>query len=454
MVFITRDLTSGRPLTLIFQFTLPTLLGMLFQQLYNMVDSMIVGKLLGAQALGAVGSTGAISFFVLGFCMGLCNGFAIPVAQRVGAGDLSNVRHFSANTGYLCLFFAFLLTVATTLGCRWILTMMQTPADLMADAYAYIFVIFLGIPVLFLYNMLSGIIRSLGDSKTPVYFLAMSSLLNIVLDVVFILYFHLGVGGAALATVVSQGISGVACLIYMVRAFPVLHMNEEERRFDLHACKILCAMGIPMGLQYSITAIGSIVIQSAVNTLGSLVVSSVAAATKVSQLIACPYDALGATMATYCGQNVGALKLSRLSKGIRSAVVLGFVYAGLALAFILCFARPAIMLFLDPAEPELEALLTLSSRYITVLVVFFCTLALVNILRFSIQGMGFSSFAMISGVLEMIARVVMGQWMLPVLGFTAACYASPAAWILADCFLIPACILCIRKLKRTYHTYT
>lgn len=451
---MTRDLTCGNPMQLIFQFTLPTLLGMLFQQLYNMVDSMIVGKLLGAQALGAVGSTGAISFFVLGFCMGLCNGFAIPVAQRVGAGDLFHVRRFSANSGYLCVFFALLLTSATALSCRWILSVMQTPADLMEDAYAYILVIFLGIPVLFLYNMLSGIIRSLGDSKTPVYFLALSSLLNIVLDVVFILNFHLGVAGAALATVISQGISGMACFIYMVRAFPVLRMNESERKFDLHSCKILCSMGIPMGLQYSITAIGSIVIQSAVNTLGSLSVSAVAAASKLSQPLACPYDALGATMATYCGQNAGALKLSRLGKGIRSAVILGFAYAALSLVFILLFARPALMLFLDPTEPELEALLVLSTRYITISVAFFATLALVNIVRFSIQGMGFSSFSMISGVLEMIARVVMGEWMLPMLGFTAACYANPAAWILADCFLIPAAVLCIRKLKSTYHTYT
>lgn len=451
---MSRDLTQGNPMALIWGFTLPTLFGMLFQQLYNMVDSMIVGKLLGAQALGAVGSTGAINFFVFGFCIGICSGFAIPVAQRTGAGDGPNMRRFVANSAYLSLLFALILTAATTLGCRWILTAMQTPADLMEDAYNYIFIIFLGIPVTILYNLLSGIIRSLGDSKTPVYFLALSSLLNIGLDLALILWIPLGVTGAALATVISQGVSGVACLIYMLHAFPELRMTREEARPDLHACKILCGMGIPMGLQYSITAIGSIIIQSAVNTLGSLSVSAVAAASKLSQLLACPYDALGATMATYCGQNVGALKLSRLGKGIGSAAILGFGYSILASVFIFFCSYPALMLFLDPNEPELAPLLALASRYIIITVVFYFLLTLVNVVRFAIQGMGFSSLAMVSGVLEMIARAVMGQWVLPVLGFTAACYASPAAWALADCFLVPACILCIRTLKQQYPSHT
>ena len=242
---MTRDLTVGKPMGLILSFALPTLFGMLFQQLYNMVDTMIVGKLLGANALGAVGSTGAICFFVIGFCMGLCNGFAIPVAQRTGAGDGHNMRRFVANSAYLCLFFSVALTVVTALGCRWILRVMQTPAELFNDAYAYIFIMFLGIPVIILYNMLSGIIRSLGDSKTPVYFLALSSVLNIVLDFAFILCFHAGVAGAALATVISQAVSGVACLFFMLKRYPQLRMTPEERRFDLSACKVLCGMASP-----------------------------------------------------------------------------------------------------------------------------------------------------------------------------------------------------------------
>ena len=212
---MTRNLTTGSPMRLILQFAVPTLLGLLFQQCYNLVDTMIVGKLLGAQALAAVGSTGSINFGVIGFCTGVCSGFAIPVAQQMGAGAFSQMRRYVANAAYLSALFALVLTVATGLGCQDILTLMRTPSDIFAQANSYIFVIFMGIPVTFLYNLLAGILRSLGDSRTPVYFLALSSFLNIFLDFALILWFNTGVAGAAIATVVAQGISGLACLAYM-----------------------------------------------------------------------------------------------------------------------------------------------------------------------------------------------------------------------------------------------
>ena len=240
---MTKDLTTGSPMRLILGFALPALLGMLFQQMYNMVDTAIVGKLLGASALAAVGSTGSINFFVIGFCMGVCNGFAIPVAQRMGANDPSKMRRYVANAAYLSILFALVLTVGTGILCRTILTRMQTPADIFDNAYVYIFVIFMGIPATFLYNLLAGIIRSLGDSRTPVYFLALSSVLNIALDFALILWFDAGVAGAAIATVVSQGVSGVACLFFMVKKYPILHMNKEERKLDGHSCKVLCTIG-------------------------------------------------------------------------------------------------------------------------------------------------------------------------------------------------------------------
>ena len=211
---MTKDLTTGSPMKLLLNFTLPTLFGLLFQQLYNMVDAMIVGKLLGSQALGAVGATGSINFFVIGFCLGLCSGFAIPVAQRMGAKDYPQMRCYVA---YLSAAAALILTTLTGAFCRQILTAMNTPGDLFANSCSYIFVIFMGIPVVFLYNLLACIIRALGDSRTPVYFLALSSVLNIVLDLTFILLFQWGVAGAAVATVLSQTVSGAACLVYMVR---------------------------------------------------------------------------------------------------------------------------------------------------------------------------------------------------------------------------------------------
>ena len=445
---MTKDLTSGSPMRLILGFTLPTLFGLLFQQLYNLVDAMIVGKLLGAQALGAVGATGSINFLVIGFCLGVCSGFAIPVAQRMGAKDYPQMRRYAANAAYLAALIALSLTVATGMFCRDILTAMDTPADLFEDANAYIFIIFMGIPVVFLYNLLASIIRSLGDSRTPVYFLALSAGLNIVLDLLFILAFQAGVAGAAVATVVSQAVSGVACLAYMVRKFPILRVTREESRPDLDACKSLCAMGLPMGLQYSITAIGSIVLQTSVNALGSVYVTAVSTGGKVYQLLACPFDAMGAAMATYCGQNVGADRLDRLHEGVRSCSLLGLIYSAAALMAMLLFAPQCTMLFLSPGEPQLELLKGLVGQYTITLTAFFFPLALVNILRFSIQGMGFSTFAILAGVLEMIARTVVGHFFVPAIGYTAACFASPAAWICADLFLIPACLGCIAHLRR------
>lgn len=447
---MTRDLTTGSPMRLIIGFALPTLFGMLFQQLYNMVDAMIVGKLLGSAALAAVGSTGSVNFFVIGFCMGVCNGFAIPVAQRMGAGEPSKMRRYVANAAWLSVLFAVVLTVATGLLCRQILTVMLTPADIFANAYTYIFVIFMGIPATFLYNLLAGVIRSLGDSKTPVYFLALSSVLNILLDFALILGFQAGVAGAAIATVASQGVSGVACLFYMMKKYPILRMTKEERRLDLHSCGVLCAMGIPMGLQYSITAIGSIVLQSSVNALGSLYVAAVAAGAKVYQLLACPFDAMGATMATYCGQNVGACRLDRLSRGIRSCALLGLGYSVIAFCAMLRFAPQCALLFLDSRELDAALLTQLAARYILIQSAFFFPLSLVNIVRFSIQGMGFSPFAILAGVLEMAARTGVGMLLVPTFGYTAACFASPAAWVCADLFLIPASALCIAKLRRLY----
>ena len=340
---MTKDLTSGSPMRLILGFTLPTLFGLLFQQFYNLVDAMIVGKLLGAQALGAVGATGSINFLVIGFCLGVCSGFAIPVAQRMGAKDYPQMRRYAANAAYLSALIALALTVVTGVFCRDILMAMDTPADLFEDANAYIFIIFMGIPVVFLYNLLAGIIRSLGDSRTPVYFLALSAGLNIVLDLLFILAFQAGVAGAAVATVVSQAVSGAACLVYMVRKFPILRVTREESRPDLDACKALCVMGLPMGLQYSITAIGSIVLQASVNALGSVYVTAVSTGGKVYQLLACPFDAMGAAMATYCGQNVGADRLDRLHEGVRSCSLLGLIYSAAALLAMLLFAPQCTM---------------------------------------------------------------------------------------------------------------
>lgn len=441
---MTRDLTTGRPLGLIIEFAIPTMLGLLFQQLYAMVDSMIVGKLLGASALASVGSTNSINFLVIGFCVGICNGFAIPVAQALGARDHFRVRRLTLHCGYLSLLFALVLTVTTAVACDWILTAMDTPGDIFQGAHDYIFIIFCGIPATFLYNMPAGIVRSMGDSRTPVYFLGLASLLNIVLDVVFIVFLGFGVAGAAVATVIAQGVSGCISLWYMLHKFPQLHTAQSERGVDGKMVVTLCGSGLPMGLQYSVTAIGSIILQSMINGMGSLYVAAAAAGQKLFFLFAIPYDALGATMATYCGQNLGAKKLDRLGQGIRASAKVGFWYSAGLLVFLWFAASHLALLLLNPEEVEI---IQLTVQYIRISALFAFPLALVNIVRFAIQGMGFSNFAVCAGVMEMVARAGCGL-LIPSCGFLAAAYAGPVAWVMADIFLIPAAIWCVATLRK------
>ncbi len=443
----TKDMTQGSPMKLILGFSVPLLFGFLFQQFYSVVDTVIVGRFLGVNALAGVGSTGSVNFLIIGFCMGVCNGFAIPLAHKFGAKDYAGLRQFTANAMWLSIAFAVVMTLATSLLCRNILALMKTPEDIFEHAYIYILIIFIGIPATYLYNMLSGIIRAMGDSKTPLVFLTLSSLLNIALDLVCILNFGMGVAGAALATVVSQGVSGVLCLLYMIRKFPLLHIKKEEWKPNPSHMATLCGMGIPMGLQYSITAIGSVILQTSVNTLGAVAVASVTAAGKVSMFFCCPFDAMGSTMATYGGQNVGAKKLDRLGQGMKACVILGSVYSLLACAVLSLFGDRLAALFIDAASPELlenaRLLLIVNSA-------FFIPLALVNIVRFMIQGMGFGTLAILAGVCEMVARSLAGLFLVPTFGFIGVCFASPLAWIFADAFLIPAYLHVKKKLQRLF----
>ncbi len=411
---------------LILGFMLPLLLGMLFQQFYNMVDTIVVGQYLGVNALAGVGSTGSINFLVLGFVIGVCAGFAIPVAQKFGSKDYDALRKYVGNTFWLAVLFAALLTVATCLLCSNILHWMKTPDKVFSEAYEYIFVIFLGIPVTFLYNILSGIIRSLGDSKTPVIFLIISSILNIALDVFMIVVLKMGVSGAGWATVISQLVSGVLCLIYMAKRFEILRLKKDDLKPEWYYIGRLCAAGLPMGLQYSITAIGSILLQTAVNGLGPSYMAAVTAGNKVSQLLCCPIDAMGSTMATYGGQNIGAGKIERVKKGLLDCSLLGICWSVMALGIAALFGGNLLVINAS----------------------FYIPLAFVNIVRFLIQGMGFSQIAVYAGVFELAARGLFGLWLVPVLGYNAVCFANPTAWVLAYLFLFPTYFACYRKLKR------
>ena len=321
---MTKNMTEGHPLKLIMMFALPLLLGNIFQQTYNIVDTAIVGQTLGANALAAVGSTTSVQFLVLGFCIGICCGFGIPIAQSFGGNNLSKMRDFIYHSIILTIIIGAILTVGCCLLCMTIIHILQIPAEIASRSYIYLLIIFIGLPCTLLYNLCSSILRAVGDSRTPFLFLAFSACLNIVLDLFCIIILKLDVAGAALATIVSQGISGILCLILIKKRFTVLHIEKENKVIKSSIVKNLLGMGLPMGLQYSITAIGSMVMQGANNSLGATYMSAFAAAAKIKQLAICPFDALATAASTFASQNYGAKKYDRIKKGVIQTVVVEY----------------------------------------------------------------------------------------------------------------------------------
>ena len=442
---MTKDLTEGKPMKLVVGFAAPLLFGVLFQQLYSFVDTAIVGQFLGADKLAAVGATGSINFLIIGLCLGFCSGFGIPIAQAFGANDTERLHRCVHHAVVLSAVFSVAFGVLAATFCRPMLTLMDTPAAVIDASVSYISIIFAAIPCCVLYNMASAILRSLGDSKTPVVFLVVASLVNIALDLFLIIVWKLDVAGAAIATALSQLVSGLGCVIVMIKRYPILRMSREERVFSPSLAKEMLLVGLPMGLQYSITAVGSVVVQSAVNGLGVNAVAAVSAAVKISAFFCCVIDSLASTMATYAGQNIGARKLNRVGEGLRAASVLGCVYCVLAFGAVCLFARPLLSLFVD-AEAN-PAVMDMGAEYLMINSAFYIPLLFVNIVRFSIQGMGFTRPAMFAGMFEMVARTAVALFLVPKVGFTGACLANPAAWVMADAFLFPFYHRVIRTLR-------
>lgn len=441
---MTKDMTSGSPMKLLLGFAVPLIFGNLFQQFYSMVDTIIVGRFLGTDSLAAVGSTGSLNFLIIGFCLGICSGFAIPVAQQFGSKNISELRRFVGNIVWLTVGFAAVLTLATVVFCRPMLVAMKTPENIIDEAYIYIVIIFAGIPCIFFYNILAGLLRALGDSKTPVLFLILASVINIVLDFLLVVVIPMGVAGASIATVIAQMVSGIACFIFIIKKFEILHVSKDDLKIRTEYMARLCGVGIPMGLQSSITAIGSILLQTSVNALGSVVVAAVTAASKLSMFFTCAFDAMGVAMSTYGGQNIGARRIDRLTPGLKAGMVIGSIYAMLALTITVAFGKPLSLLFVDGSEVEI---LDKAYQFLIINGAFYIPLAGVNIIRLLIQGMGYSKIAIFAGVCEMIARGMTGLVLVPAFGYTAACFASPIAWIMADLFLVPAYIKVMKHVQ-------
>lgn len=441
------DMTTGNSARKIFFFSLPLLIGTVFQQVYNLADSAIVGKILGTNPFAAVGLTGSITFFVLGLVFGSCSGFAIPVAQDFGAKDAAGVKRCVANIVWIGIVFAILMTAITVPLTKQILVWMDVPDELMGYAYDYLVWIFVGIGAQMMYNLLASIIRALGDSKTPLYFLIICSILNIGLDIFCIKSLNMGVKGAAIATGVAQLISGVACLVYMVKKFPMLRLSRADMKLHLPTVKRLIGIGLPMGLQFSITAIGSIILQKAVNNLGTDIIAGVSAASKVQTLVMSPMDAFGVSMATFAGQNYGARRLDRVRRATKEVTLMLWAYSAIAFCIFFFGAKYIVLMFVDPSETKI---IDLVHQFVTINGVFYPVLSLIYVYRNTLQGVGFSKAAMLAGLFELIARTVMGLFVVPKLGYTAVCFAHPTAWIMADSILIPLYLHLLSE-KRPHH---
>lgn len=440
----TKEMTSGAPLPLILNFTLPLLLGNLLQQTYSLVDAAIVGKFLGINALASVGASSSVIFLILGFCNGCCGGFGIPIAQKFGAHDYSTMRKYVWASLKLTTVMSVLIAIVTSLLCAFILRTMRTPENIFYDAYLYLLITFIGVPCTFFYNLFSCIIRALGDSKTPFWFLLFSTILNILLDLFCILVLGWGVAGASIATVVSQGLSAFLCYHYMMRKFEILQATPSERRFDRRLALNMLGIGVPMGLQFSITAIGSIMLQSANNALGTACVAAFTSAMRIKMFFLCPLESLGMAMATYCGQNYGAGKPERIWSGIKASFLLMGVYVVANFVILWFGAKYMALLFVSAAEVEI---IKDTELFLHVAATFFPTLGLLCILRYSIQGVGYTTLAMLSGVSEMIARILVSVLAVPAFGYIAVCFGDPTAWMAADLFLVPTFIVIYRRLK-------
>lgn len=439
------DMTVGKPSKLIIQFMIPMFLGNVFQQFYNVADSIVAGQFLGVQALAAIGSTGSLMFFVTGWMNGMSSGFAILVSQWFGAKKYDRMRHYVAMSVYLSIILSVLMTVGFLAANVPILRMMNYSPDIMPDVTAYMGIIYAGLIVTAAYNALAAFLRALGDSRSPLYFLIISAAINVVLDIVFIVYGGMGVDGCAYATVIAQAISALLCFIYIVKRYPILHLKREDFRISFRSWGRLLALGIPMALQFSITAIGTIIVQGAVNVYGEIYMAGFSAAGKLQNIIATVFSAFGATIATYVGQNRGAGKMDRVRQGVRTTQMMIIVYSVFAMAVVLLLGRYMMWIFVSPSETEVIDVAVLYFR-----TVFWCYpfLGSIFLYRNTLQGLGYGLVPMLGGVFELVARAGIVLLVAGRTSFVGVCLSDPAAWLSALIPLVPYYIYIMKKWKK------
>ena len=437
-----KNMATGSPGKNILYFALPVFAGNLFQQIYNVVDTVIVGKFVSTEALAAVGSTGTINFMILGFMTGLMAGITVLTSQRFGAEDMRGMRRSVASAGMIAISATIILTAISLLEMHRLLVLMNTPDDIFDDAYRYIMIICAGILVQALYNLFACILRALGNSKVPLYFLLFSASMNIILDLVSIIVLKMGVAGAAYATVISQGVSAVLCFIYMVKKVPILHLTREDFHVEGRLIKNQLAVGLPMAFQYSITAIGTTMVQMALNTLGSTYVAAFTAASKCEQMAGQAYIALGSAMATFAAQNVGAGRYDRVRKGFARATMFGVIFSvviGLVMYF---FGYIVTGLFVTGDATQIEGMVDTYMKYTAL---FLIPLTVVNVYRNGIQGMGYGLLPMTAGIAELVGRGSVALIAIHYHSYAGVCLASPMAWILASALLLTMYFAIMKK---------
>ena len=438
---MTNDMTKGSPLKIFVLFSIPLLIGNIFQQLYSMVDTIIVGRFVGVEALAAVGSTGSMFFLVNGMIMGLTSGFSILVSQKFGAKDEDGVKKAVASNIKLTAILTIIITAIALILKNPLLLMMNTPDNILNDANTYITIIFAGIFTQTAYNMAAGILRALGDSKTPLYFLIISSILNIVLDLVFIINFKMGVAGAAYATNIAQGVSALLCLAFSYKKFEVLRLKKEDFNVEKDYYKTHLKIAIPMGLQFSVTAVGTIIVQSAVNVFGSNVIASYTASSKILQLVMQPLMSYGVAIATYAGQNLGAKRYDRIVSGMKVMNYITLVTSLIAAAILVFFAKYFVMIFIENPTDEIIGYTQQVLNYSAVFMIF---LGAIFIYRNVLQGMGESFVPMMAGVYELVARSLVVFILPKYIGFAGICLSDPIAWIAAS---LPLMFTYYKKIK-------
>lgn len=441
---MTKTFTEGNPAKLIFFFSLPLIIGNIFQQFYSMADTLIVGRTIGVNALAAVGCTGSITFLILGFVQGLTSGLSIITSQKFGAKNEDDVKKSFAASILISSAIAIIVTILSILLARPLLKLLQTPSEILDDAWIYLIIIFLGIPATVLFNLLSNAVRALGDSKTPLYFLIFACCINIILDLVFILYFHLGVAGAGIATVLSQLLSGILCISFIIKKVPILWLKKADFQMSYEVITSHLNVALPMAFQMSIIAIGSLMLQFALNGLGAASVAAYTASQKIESIATMPLGSFGTAMATYAAQNYGAGKFSRIRKGVFQCILMSGSFSILSGAINVIAGSQLTSIFVGSQETEV---LSLSHTYLVISGCFYFALALLFIYRFTLQGLGKSFIPTVAGIMELIMRAVGALVLTGAFGFAGACASNPLAWIGACVPLAFSYYRTMKKLK-------